>query len=166
MHRIQGGVRRRELDPQDISTGQIPTCRTHTFLISDFRLQGLLCWLNRDFLNLSITLLFRSWCRAGGSCRKQEDSHCSHLLHTSSPPMARQYALNKTEEESELVNYMLQLLSSVPKEGSASIYLVMVTLTDTTLHVTSMFPHMFHFVKKSLDKEDLFCLCLAVYGMP
>lgn len=69
---------------EDIPCGQVPTWRTHTFLISDFRLQGLLCWLNRDFLNLSITLLFRSWWRAGGSCRKQEDRHDHQLLHSAS----------------------------------------------------------------------------------
>lgn len=76
---------------EDIPCGQVPTWRAHTFLISDFRLQGLLCWLNRDFLNLSITLLFRSWWRAGGSCRKQEDRHDHQLLHSASVPTGREH---------------------------------------------------------------------------
>lgn len=35
----------------------------HTFLISDFRLQGLLCWLKIDSLNLLMILLFKLHCK-------------------------------------------------------------------------------------------------------
>lgn len=53
-----------------LAKGEFLNVAYHTFLISDFKLQGLLCWLKRDFLNLSITLLFKLWCSAGGSCIK------------------------------------------------------------------------------------------------
>lgn len=113
-------------NPQDVSSGQILLHRTHTFLISDLRLQGLLCWLNRDFLNLSITLLFRSWCRAGGSC-KSKKTVIRIIFYTLHHPY-RTYLHNttiytrKTEEKPELANYVLRFSSSLQEDGSASIY--------------------------------------------